>query len=186
MADFIVSMRRFERQRRAELNWTIAMGVLSMLVGMAALVFVGLASLVASVALGWLYVMAGCAAVFVAFQLRKLGGFWSPFIFGALFVIGGFCIVSHPVLNLEILTLVIGIMMGVTGVSKIVGCFTETFESKWMLLLSGTISILCSIMIIASWPFSGLWVIGTLAGIDLIFWGGTLVAYASVAKRFLS
>jgi uncharacterized membrane protein HdeD (DUF308 family) len=183
MTDLIHSIRRLQEENRSQLNWTIAMGALSVIAGIGALIFTGLASVVATVVLGWVYIVAGFASIILAFQVRKHGGFWSPFIFGALFLFGGVCVVSHPVANVELLTLVIGIILGVTGVTKVVGCFTEKFESKGMLLLSGLISIFCSVIIITSWPFSGAWVIGTFVGVDLIFWGSTIIRYASVAKK---
>lgn len=185
MTDFFQSMRTLKKESKAELNWTIAMGVVSVLSGLLALVFTGLTSLFTAIAIGWFYIFSGIALIIVAFRMRKVGGFWSPFIFGILFVIGGICIVSRPLINMEILTLLIAMMMLVTGISKLVSCFIEKFKNKGMLFFSAVISIICGLMILFSWPFSGFWVLGTLVGVDLIFWGSAMISFASMAKKAL-
>ncbi len=44
------------------------------------------------------------------------------------------------------------------------------------LIFSGAISILLGILILAHWPSSSAWVIGTFIGIDLIFYGFSLLS----------
>ena len=44
------------------------------------------------------------------------------------------------------------------------------------LIFSGAIGILLGILILVHWPSSGLWVIGTFIGIDLIFYGLSLIS----------
>jgi uncharacterized membrane protein HdeD (DUF308 family) len=40
-----------------------------------------------------------------------------------------------------------------------------------LLLASGIIGILAGLVILAKWPISGLWVIGFVVGVDLLFHG---------------
>jgi uncharacterized membrane protein HdeD (DUF308 family) len=45
-------------------------------------------------------------------------------------------------------------------------------------LADGIITLALGVLVLAQWPVSGLWVIGLLIGIDLIFYGGAWIALA--------
>ena len=47
------------------------------------------------------------------------------------------------------------------------------------LLLSGVVTLLLGVLITIHWPSSALWVIGTFVGIDLIFYGLSLISLAA-------
>lgn len=49
-------------------------------------------------------------------------------------------------------------------------------------LLGGIIAILLGVMIVAGWPFSGLWVIGLFVAIEIIIDGWTCIVIALTAK----
>jgi uncharacterized membrane protein HdeD (DUF308 family) len=51
------------------------------------------------------------------------------------------------------------------------------------LLASGIVSVILGVLIWAQWPVSGLWVIGLLVGIQLLFTGWSLVMLALAARR---
>jgi uncharacterized membrane protein HdeD (DUF308 family) len=51
----------------------------------------------------------------------------------------------------------------------------------WM-LLSATLGVILGFMLIAEWPMSGLWAIGTLVGINLLFSGASMIAIGSAAR----
>jgi uncharacterized membrane protein HdeD (DUF308 family) len=50
------------------------------------------------------------------------------------------------------------------------------------LLASGILSLILGVLIWAQWPASGLWVIGLLVGIQLLFTGWSLVMLALAAR----
>ena len=56
-------------------------------------------------------------------------------------------------------------------------------DSWGWLLASGILSVLLGVLIWAQWPASGLWVIGLLVGIQLLFTGWSLVMLALAARR---
>ena len=58
-----------------------------------------------------------------------------------------------------------------------------TIPHKGLLLFNGIITLILGILIWAEWPFSGLWVIGTLVGIDAIFTGWTWILLSLKAKN---
>jgi uncharacterized membrane protein HdeD (DUF308 family) len=57
-------------------------------------------------------------------------------------------------------------------------------DAGWLLLLSGIIGVLAGGIIISEWPQSGLWVLGLVLGVDLLFHGFAWIAYSfSIPSR---
>jgi uncharacterized membrane protein HdeD (DUF308 family) len=50
------------------------------------------------------------------------------------------------------------------------------------MLFSAALAVLLGFLLIAEWPMSGLWAIGTLVGINLLFSGASLVAIGAAAR----
>jgi uncharacterized membrane protein HdeD (DUF308 family) len=49
-------------------------------------------------------------------------------------------------------------------------------------LFTGIVSVLLAIMIWRQWPLSGMWLIGVLVGVKLMFTGWMLVAIGGTAR----
>src|SRR5205807_851386 len=65
------------------------------------------------------------------------------------------------------------LLMG--GAFRIVAALVGRLEHRGWLLLNGVITLLMGILIWRQWPWSGLWVIGLFVGIEMIFYGWSLV-----------
>lgn len=68
--------------------------------------------------------------------------------------------------------------------SRIVAALVERFPG-WGWVFNGVITLAVGLMIWRQWPESGLWVIGTFVGIDLIVTGATWAALAIGVRRGL-
>lgn len=77
-----------------------------------------------------------------------------------------------------ILTWVLGLILMASGWVRIFLGFRNWAESGWLLLLSGIFGVLAGLVILVGWPATGLWVIGYLLGIDLIFHGVGWLVFA--------
>jgi uncharacterized membrane protein HdeD (DUF308 family) len=51
------------------------------------------------------------------------------------------------------------------------------------MLFGAVMAFLLGILLLAEWPLSGLWAIGTFVGISLIFAGFSMVSVGSAARR---
>ena len=72
----------------------------------------------------------------------------------------------------------------VEGIFKIIMTMRVRDHDGWgWLLASGILSVTLGVLIWAQWPASGLWVIGLLVGIQLLFTGWSLVMLALAARR---
>ena len=71
----------------------------------------------------------------------------------------------------------------VSGVGRMLYAVAARFHDWGWALLGGLVTFLLGLMIWQSWPVSGLWVIGTFVGIDLIFRGWAWVSLALHLRR---
>jgi len=50
------------------------------------------------------------------------------------------------------------------------------------MLFSAVMGVLLGILLLKEWPLSGLWAIGTLVGINLVFSGFSIISIGSAAR----
>ena len=53
------------------------------------------------------------------------------------------------------------------------------------MLFSAAMSFLLGILLLQEWPLSGLWAIGTLVGVNLLFAGFAMISIASAARKLV-
>ena len=95
----------------------------------------------------------------------------APSALGLLYIAGGIVLVSQPVSGSLILTYVLGVVLFASGCVRLYVGIRHWAGAGWLILLSGIFGILAGLVILVGWPVTGLWVIGFLLGIDLIFHG---------------
>lgn len=164
-------------------GWFLALGVALVFFGTIALGSSVLATLASVVFFGWLLLFAGAVEAVQAFWQRKWGGFFLHLLSGILSVVVGLIIVANPGAGALVLTLVLAVFFMVAGMFRIIAPLVMRFPHWGWMLLSGLVSLMLGILIWQQWPVSGLWVIGTFIGIDLIFSGWTWIMLSLAARR---
>ena len=169
---------------RKHWGWFLALGVVFVIGGMLA-IFAPLVSslavtLVVAIVLGWV----GLMQVIQAFSVKSWGGFIWQLIIGLIILIGGIWTYVNPVVGALTLTIVVAAVFLAKGVFQVILGFQMRPHSGWgWLIASGVLAIIVGLMIWMNWPFSGTWVLGTLAGISLIFTGWSYIMISMVARR---
>jgi uncharacterized membrane protein HdeD (DUF308 family) len=125
--------------------------------------------------IGWLMVMAGVLQTAHGFSSKAWGGFFIELLAGLLYAVVGLLIVTHPAAAAVELTLIIAVLLILGGMFRTAVAIAVRLPNSIWLLIHGAVNILLGMAIIMGWPASGLWVIGTFIGIDMIFNGWTLV-----------
>ena len=145
--------------------------------------FVGLATMLSVLFVGWAFLISGTVEAIHAIVRRGWSGFWLDLISGLITGMAGLFIVMHPLTGASILTVVIGAMFLIGGIFRIgAGIGTRNPYAGWF-VLHGVVSALLGGMILAEWPDSLLWVIGTLVSIDLLLNGFRLISFGVAAKN---
>ena len=151
--------------------WFVLLGVTLIVVGFIALGFLVIASLVTTVVIGALLMVAGVTETIGAFWCRGWSGFFLHLLSGVLSLVVGGLFLRAPVDALLVLTLLLACLLMVGGIFKIVAAPTYRFEGWGWPLVSGLIDLMLGVLIWLEWPVSGFWVIGLFVGISLLFRG---------------
>ncbi len=158
---------------RRRTGWDVLFGVLSVVAGFIVLGHVALAGVISVLFTGWMLLIAGVVLVVSAIvnwsDAPRRWGLAS----GALIGILGFAFVSNPGIGLLSLTLLAGTLLFVGGILRLVLAFQPGMP-KGLLLFSGIITLVLSLLILFGWPASALWFLGTVLGVELIINGLTM------------
>lgn len=159
-------------------------GILLVVAGILALLSPLVAGLSIAVAVGVLIVASGISRLFLAFKMGSFGHGLLVFLLGLLSIVIGGYMVSRPGMALATLTLVLAIYFAVDGIFQIIWAFRLRPIKGWgWSLFSGVVSLALGIMIWRQFPVSGVWAVGTLAGIHMVFGGSSVASLCNSARR---
>jgi len=170
---------------RNNAGWMIVLSILLIILG-AVLVFApAYGTLFSVLILGWILLISGVVRIVKAFKSRGVRGFWLNLLVGILYLLAGIITLANPIGAALSLTLVIGILFLAEGVYDIIMAFKVKPGGglSWLVLLDGIITLILGILVLNSWPFSALWLIGLYVGISIIFSGATLLAISLAARK---
>jgi uncharacterized membrane protein HdeD (DUF308 family) len=164
-------------------GWFLALGIAQIILGAIAINAAVFVSVISVKVFGWLLLFGGILSVVHAFWERQWSGFFIDLLTGILYAIVGFIIITHPVENAILFTLMMAVFFMVGGVFRIVEAFVFPCPHWFWVLLNGVITTALGIMIWRQWPYSGLWVIGLFIGIEMILYGWSLVMIGLAARN---
>src|ERR1700737_4415573 len=124
------------------------------------------------IALGVVYLLAGLVAL-GSFVMATVV---SVLIVGVINIVAGFVTFENPLLAAVLLTLILGASLLASGIVRIILGFSMKRETPWIwVVLSGVITLLLGVLILARWPVSSLYILGLFLGIDLIMAGAAWI-----------
>lgn len=160
--------------------WSVCMGVLTAALGVFLIVYPLATATVTTLLLAWVLIFVGIAQFFFALHSQTVGNFLLKVLLGALYGITGFALAFFPFEGVEALTGLLGTLLLVQA-----GLLTATaFQLKpaegwaWF-LANGVASLSMGILILAKWPSSSVWAIGTLLGVAVLMDGISRIVIAS-------
>jgi len=167
-----------EVKKRA--SWTMFMGFLIAVLGLFLIVYPFLAGAITAVLLGWILIFVGIAQFIFALHSRSAGRFLLKVLLGVLFGLCGIVLAFFPIAGLAVLTGLLAALLLMHAVLLIAIAFQIRPLRGWVWFLAdGLASLLLGVLILAKWPSSSLWAIGTLVGIAVLASGITRICIAS-------
>jgi uncharacterized membrane protein HdeD (DUF308 family) len=167
-------------------GWLAVLGVILVLAGLVGLVYTGLATLTTMVLFGWLLLIGGVVGLLHAVQARASNFFWLGVVVAALNIAAGVVIISKPEAAAEALTMFAALLFLTGGVFRLVGSMVVRGPQFGWSLVQGAFDLLLGILVLASWPSSSKYVIGTFFSLALLFDGLGLVATGYSGRRIVS
>src|SRR5689334_10153716 len=169
---------------RAKWGWVVALGVVYLITGFVALGSVVLATVASVLVVGVMMIIAGVAEVINAFQLKSWSRFLLWALLGLLYIVAGFMAFENPVFAAVVLTLVLGVSLFASGAMRIFLAFSMKRETPWIwVAISGAITLLLGLLILARWPVNSVYILGLFLGIDLIFAGASWLGIGLGLRR---
>lgn len=160
-------------------SWTMFMGVLIAGLGLLLIAYPFAAAAITTVLLGWVMILVGIAEVFFALHSHTVGKFFLKLLYAILFGICGLVLAFFPIAGVAALTGVLGTFLIIEAIVLIVTAFqTRPIEGWGWFLADGVASLLLGLLILARWPSSSAWAIGTLIGLAVLVSGITRIMIA--------
>jgi uncharacterized membrane protein HdeD (DUF308 family) len=164
-------------------GWSLALGILLLIAGVAALLYPVIAAVAAALYVGWFALIAGVIAIAIAIKTRAEPEFGWRLLVGVLYLLLGFMLVANPIAGAASLALFVGALLAVAGVVEIILAFRLKPHKGWgWLLANGIVSIALAILIAIGWPLESLVLIGYLVGFQIIFCGVARIALGMGAR----
>jgi uncharacterized membrane protein HdeD (DUF308 family) len=150
----------------------VALGIVYVIAGFVALGSVVTATVATVFVVGIMMLIAGIAEVINAFQIKTWGKFLLWLLLGVLYIVAGFATFENPLLAAALLTLLLGFSLVASGIMRIVLAFSLKESMPWIwVVVSGAITLILGLVILAHWPVSSLYILGLFLGIDLVLAG---------------
>jgi uncharacterized membrane protein HdeD (DUF308 family) len=160
--------------------WSIFMGVLTALLGVFLIAYPLAAATITTLLLGWILIFVGIAQFVFALHSQTVGNFFLKVFLGLLYGIAGVALAFFPLAGVAALTVILGSLLVVYGIGAAVAAFEMRPVDGWgWFLFDGVATFLVGILILAKWPSSSLWAIGTLVGVAVLMGGISRIMIAA-------
>jgi len=167
---------------------SILFGVMLVLLGMFAVMAPGFSGITVTLMIGAFLLFAGGIETYYAFQAPSFKKGALKFLFGGIGILAGIAAFAMPVESLQTLTLILAILFTTGGLAEIVFALQwkkEEGEGWGWLVLSGVLSVGLAVFFFSQWPMSGIWALGVVVGIRLMFHGFLLIRLGSAGKELM-
>jgi uncharacterized membrane protein HdeD (DUF308 family) len=165
------------------LTGAIAIGIILILTGIAAIAFPLMATLVAETWVAIILAIAGVTKLVYAWQTRADGGFIWKLLLSLLYIGTGLVLWLYPLQGVLTLTLILGIFLLTEGSMEIILGLQLRPTPNWgWVVANGIITLILGGMIGFEWPTDAPWLLGTLLGISILSTGVSRIMLAWVAR----
>jgi uncharacterized membrane protein HdeD (DUF308 family) len=169
---------------KSRTGWGIFLGILTAVLGILLIAFPLFAATVTTILIACILVVAGVFELVQALRAHTAGTFFLRLLLGIVYGIGGLVLLMNPLWGVAVLTVVLGVMLLFeAGATTILG-FNMRPASGWgWLIFDAAITAILGILILAHWPRSAIWALGTLVGAAVLVRGITRIALSAGLRR---
>lgn len=170
----------FHSQLRKASDRLLWVGIAMLVLGIAAIVFPMVSTLVATYFVGWLLLVAGCCLLAGSFAILGAGPFFGALLLSLLLIGCGIFMLFNPVAGAAGLTLVVGMLFMLQGAFELFFALELRPYPAWSgVLISAILSIAMALLVLISWPGISLVLLGVLIGVNFISTG---IGYIVVSR----
>jgi uncharacterized membrane protein HdeD (DUF308 family) len=172
---------------KSRAGWGIFLGLVTAALGLLLLAYPLAAATVTTVVLGCVLVVAGAIDIVLALSSHTAGSFFLRLLLGIGYGLAGVLMVTFPLWGVAVLTVVVGTVLFFEAAMAAMLAFQTRPNPGWgWLLFDAGVTALLGILILAHWPQSAIWAIGTLVGAAVLIRGITRIALSFGLRRMVS
>jgi uncharacterized membrane protein HdeD (DUF308 family) len=167
-------------------GWVLAIGILTLLAGIAMLGAPVFTTVAAAIFAGWLLLILGVAGIVIGIRSRRTTGRTWDITMGVLSIAAGLYLLLFPLSGALALTLAVALWLGVRGTLWLAAAFRGGSGGYRALTgVTGVIDLGLAVLLFVGFPYPALGFIGIAIGVSLIF-GGVSTIIAALALRRLA
>ena len=165
-------------------GWLVGLGAVLVIAGVIALLSVVAATIVSVLWVGAMMIVAGVVEIVHGFRMKAFGRSLLWVAIGALYILGGVFAMTYPLIASTVLTLILGVALLIAGIIRLfLGWHLKAGQHGGLVIFSGIVTALLGLIILIQWPFSSLFALGIILGIDLIQAGMSWLNLGFFLKR---
>jgi len=177
-------------QLKTATSWSIALGILMVIIGAFAITLPLATGLAVISWLGWIYTFIGILNLIYTWQSRSDDRITLilNLLVAFLYLGTGIFLIANPMKGVVTLTLILAVFLLVEGIFELVLAFkVRSLSPNWGWVLGHAIlTITLSLLIWLRLPSSATWVIGLLVGINIISSGISRIMISLTARLVLT
>jgi len=156
------------------------LGIVMTVLGLAAIAWPAVSSLIATLFVGWMLLLFGILALLGAFTIHGTGPFFGALLPALLSIAVGVFLLFNPRAGEVGLTLMVGMIFMLQGAFEMIIAFELRRSASWVpMLVSAILAIFIALVISAQWPEVSLLLLGILVGVNFISTG---LGYIAISR----
>lgn len=156
----------------------MVLAILSIFAGIVAIGSPFLTGALVTTIIGISLLVGGVMELLMAFH----AGGWKIGLSGILAILAGGLVMAHPLLGSAVIGIILIVFFLMDGVTRSILAFQLKPLAGWgWPLFSGVMSIVLAALLWRGWPLSGMWALGVLVGIRILFAGFGILVMGSMA-----
>jgi uncharacterized membrane protein HdeD (DUF308 family) len=165
---------------RSASHWFFWLGIIMVVLGIAAIVWPAISTIVATLFVGWMMLLSGMVVLFGSFSIQGTGPFFGAFLLAILSIAAAVFLLFSPQAGAIALTLVVAVVFLFQGAFEMLLAFEVRPFTGWVwMLMSAIVTVIVAMLIVAWWPAISLFFLGILLGVNFITTG---IGYISIAQ----
>ena len=181
-------VEKLRRRLAAEIHehWKVFLvqGIVMMALGVLAIALPEISTIAIEIIIGWLLFIGGIFRAVMLLRAKRIPGFGWSLATAIVAVVLGAVLVFRPLEGVLTLTMVLAVFFVVEGIAAIILSveFRRRLHNWGWILLDGLVSLVLAFLIVWGWPGTAAWAIGLLVGINMLFFGLSLLMTALAAR----
>jgi uncharacterized membrane protein HdeD (DUF308 family) len=168
---------------RSRWGWFVAFGAICLLFGVIALTMAATSTLAVVFFIALMLILAGAVEIMIGFNARDRLSFFLWVISGLFYLVFGAFALARPTVAAAALTILVGLGFLLAGIARIWLGSRLPAGPKAYVVFAGLVTTLLGGLILGGWPGDSMVILGTLFGVDMVFYGASWIGLGLKLRR---